>query len=94
MYEGEYRDGLKHGHGSIKFAPHICNGDSYVGQFAGDCPHGLGTSTSTSTGEKRTGVHKDGELQDGPGKVESVAGRKYTCNLKSGKIDPFSVIEL
>ena len=47
LYEGEYRDGLFHGHGRG------CNADhTYVGEWVDGVPHGRGRFVSTT--ERRT----------------------------------------
>lgn len=55
-YEGELKDGLKHGVGTYYFA----NGDKYTGEFAGDLRHGKG-SYSYATGARYEGEFKEGQ---------------------------------
>ncbi|MBL0143595.1 MAG: caspase family protein [Betaproteobacteria bacterium] len=55
-YEGEFKDGLKHGTGSYAWD----NGDRYVGEFAEDRPNGKGkyqfSNGDTYEGEVKAGV--------------------------------------
>jgi hypothetical protein len=43
-YKGELKNKKMDGNGSVKFS----NGDTFVGQFKDDLPHGVGTLTLTS----------------------------------------------
>ena len=54
-YEGEYKDGLKHGYGTETFA----DGDKCVGKFKDDFRHGKGTYTWVD-GDRYIGDWKDG----------------------------------
>lgn len=55
-YEGEFKDGVKHGSGTYAWE----NGDRYEGEFADDRPHGKGkyqfANGDTYEGEVRAGV--------------------------------------
>ena len=59
-YLGEYKDGLKYGHGTYTFP----DGGKYVGEYKDGEYHGQGTYT-WSDGDKYEGEYKDGEMWNG-----------------------------
>jgi len=68
-YVGEFRNGLRHGHGTFTWT----NGDRYVGEFRNDERHGQGTYTYTN-GQRYVGEFTAG-LRFGQGSLFSSDGR-------------------
>lgn len=64
-YEGEYKDGLKHGRGSMRYP----NGDLYEGEWVDNKPHGDGSYTYKKAGDIYSGNWVDG-LKHGQGTYE------------------------
>ena len=75
-FEGQFKDGKKHGQGTYTFA----NGDVYKGQFKDDKKHGQGTEFYES-GNKYEGQFKDG-LKNGLGTYFYENGDKYEGQFK------------
>jgi hypothetical protein len=84
-YEGEFKQGRKHGHG-IKTWP---TGDRYEGEFREDRKEGQGTYTwgegTPSAGEKYSG-HYRSDMRDGTGTYEWPDGERYTGNWKNDAV--------
>jgi len=78
-YIGEYKDGVKHGQGTLNFA----NGDKYIGGFKNDIFHGQGTYT-WSNGQKYLGAWKYGDF-DGKGVLIYENGTIEEGTFKDGK---------
>ena len=56
MYEGQWRQGKKHGKGKLTWP----DGKNYEGRFVDDKPHGLGTFVDPQHDNTETGVWKNG----------------------------------
>ena len=78
-YLGEYKDGLKYGHGTYTFP----DGGKYVGEYKDGLPNGQGTETYPN-GNKYVGEFKDGKYH-GQGTYTWSDGRKYVRAWKDGK---------
>jgi hypothetical protein len=59
-YDGDWKDGLRHGQGSEDFG----NGARYEGAYVEDLPHGVGTYTAEN-GEVYAGSWSKGCFRDG-----------------------------
>lgn len=62
-YEGEFVDGIVHGHGTYIWA----DGDRYVGNFQGGKPHGRGTMIYRD-GTRESGLWEYGKLTQSDGR--------------------------
>lgn len=84
-YEGEFKQGRKHGHG-IKIWP---TGDRYEGEFREDRKDGQGKYTwgegTPWAGEKYSGEYRH-DLRDGIGTYEWPDGERYTGNWKNDAV--------
>ncbi|CAF1516802.1 unnamed protein product [Adineta steineri] len=79
-YEGEMKDGKKHGKGHINFA----NGDKYIGICVEDMRTGQGVAIYAA-GDRYEGQFKDNK-KHGKGQVDFVSGARYTGDyIKSYK---------
>jgi len=78
-YEGDYKDGLFHGQGTLTYS----DGDQYVGEFKDGKYHGQGTFT-WSDGVSYKGEWKDGKYH-GQGTETSSDGLSYKGEWKDGK---------
>ncbi len=76
-YTGQWRNGVRHGHGEQVFA----NGDRYVGDFVDGQPEGKGTAT-TSAGVYR-GTWQAGRY-DGQGQFNDADGSVYQGQWQAG----------
>jgi len=80
-YEGEYKDGKRHGQGKLTYP----DGRKFVGEWKDGEPIGQGTFT-WSNGDKYVGEFKDGK-KHGQGTYIKPEGRKNgTLYDKEGKI--------
>ena len=78
-YVGQFRGGLRHGHGTVKWA----NGDVYVGDYENGEMHGRGTY-SHANGDVVLSLH-DANQHKGPGIwLEKASGRYFL--LKDGQV--------
>jgi len=59
-YDGEWRDGMKHGHGKETYA----SGDRYEGEFRNDKRHGRGTYTYTNKYRDSKTYSYEGQFRD------------------------------
>ena len=80
VYEGEWRDGKKHGQGTYTFA----SGSKYVGKFRGGKKHGQGIYTFAK-GDKYIGEFKEGK-KHGKGTYTFANGDRYIGEFMDGKI--------
>jgi len=64
MYMGEWKDGKKHGQGTITYGKGKWEGEKYVGKFKDGKNNGQGTYT-WSDGRKYEGEWKDGKRWNG-----------------------------
>lgn len=71
MYNGEFKNGLKCGEGFLDYN----NGETYIGQFLNDKPHGFGIFSSAIEGEY-TGQFANG-MREGTGKMVYTNGDIY-----------------
>jgi hypothetical protein len=79
-YVGEWKDGKKHGQGTLTWA----NGRKYVGEFKDGKYHGKGTFTYPDGTCLYVGEFKDGKMQ-GQGTYTNVMGHKYVGEWMHGK---------
>ena len=70
-YEGEYRDGKRHGHGTYTWA----DGNRYKGEWQEDRMHGQGTMT-WHYGDQYEGEYRDGQ-RHGRGAYTWADGRRF-----------------
>ncbi|CAL6013468.1 Membrane_occupation and recognition nexus (Morn) repeat protein [Hexamita inflata] len=70
VYEGEFKNGRKNGHGTETTAT-----EKYTGQFMNDVKHGTGTQTDLNQ-NVYTGVFKNG-LRNGPGTLKMKDGSVF-----------------
>ena len=78
-YEGEYKDGKRHGQGKLAYP----DGRKFVGEWKDGEPIVLGTYT-WSNGDQYVGKFKDGE-KHGQGTYIKPEGRKYVGEWKDGE---------
>jgi hypothetical protein len=77
-YEGEMKDGKKHGKGKMDYA----SGGSYTGIWVDDSRTGQGVYT-WSSGNRYEGQWKDNKMH-GKGKLDFASGDKYTGDWVEG----------
>ena len=80
QYDGEFKDGLLHGQGTMTFA----TGDQYVGEFKDGLRHGQGTNT-WANGDQYVGEFKD-DKKHGQGTATDTNGNQYVGEYKDGKM--------
>jgi hypothetical protein len=80
VYEGEFKDGEKHGKGTYTYP-----GGKYVGEFKYGYRNGLGTATFDG-GAKYVGQFKYGEF-DGEGEYSHPDGSKTVGKYKNGNLN-------
>ena len=79
IYQGEYRDGKKHGRGTYTWP----SGDRYEGEYRDGKHHGRGTYTWPS-GDRYEGEYRDGK-QHGRGTKTWRSGSRYEGEYRDGK---------
>jgi len=84
-YDGEWKDGTYHGHGTYTFGKGKWEGDKYFGEYKNGKKDGQGTYTF-SDGRKYVGEFKDGK-KHGQGTFTTPYGNKYVGEFKDGKQD-------
>ena len=77
-YEGEYKDGLRDGQGTLTYA----DGRMYVGEFKDGLKHGQGTYT-WANGDQYVGEFKD-DIIYGQGTYTWANGAQYVGEFKDG----------
>jgi hypothetical protein len=87
-YEGEWKDGKKHGKGKMVFA----NGHSYTGDWINDMATGEGISIWTN-GDRYEGQMKDGQ-RHGKGSYHFANGDKYTGDWIADKKEGHGITNL
>lgn len=79
LYEGEYRDGLFHGHGRG------CNADhTYVGEWVDGVPHGHGRFVSTTERRTYEGDVSQGKPHGQGRETDEIANTVYEGQFKHG----------
>ena len=78
-YDGEYRDGKRHGRGTMIWA----NGDRYAGEYRDGKAQGRGTMTWTD-GTRYQGEYRDGRLH-GRGTMTWANGARHEGVYRAGK---------
>jgi hypothetical protein len=93
LYEGEWRDGLPHGRGVMRWQ----NGDVYDGEFDNGQPHGSGTAEAVANtftfadGRVYTGEFVHG-LREGKGKLTQPNGDVYDGQFVHGTVTGFGCL--
>ncbi len=80
-YEGEMKDGLMHGHGTLSYD----DGTRYEGEFRDGTMHGAGTMTYPS-GTRYVGGFRNGTF-DGIGTMMYSDGHLYVGHFRNGTFD-------
>ena len=81
-YDGEVRNGKRHGHGTYTFGSGEKSGDIYYGEWKDGKYHGQGIF-SFRDGQKYFGEFKDG-LPNGQGTLTTPDGSAYVGEWKDG----------
>ncbi|KPI88891.1 hypothetical protein ABL78_2008 [Leptomonas seymouri] len=87
FYEGEWRDGVPHGRGVMRWA----NGDIYEGLFDCGQPHGSDNTFTFADGRVYKGDFLHG-LRDGKGRVTQPNGDVYDGRFVRGTVTGFGTI--
>lgn len=85
VYEGEFQDGVKHGHGTLQIGNAAVH-DIYIGNWRHGKRHGYGVIDDNSRGEKYMGMWQD-DHRHGNGLVITLSGLYYEAVFAHNKVN-------
>ena len=85
MYEGEFQDGVRHGHGTLQIGNAAVQ-DIYIGNWRQGKRNGYGVIDDNSRGEKYMGMWQD-DCRHGNGLVITLSGVYYEGVFSQNKLN-------